>query len=57
MDQRIINAILIIFGIYLTATGGLALAGKPGVFSYLSVVVGIVLIVAGAVGLRKGKVL
>ncbi len=57
MDQRIINSILIIFGIYLSATGGLALAGKPGVFSYISVVIGIFLIVAGAVGLRKGKVL
>lgn len=57
MDQRIINAILIIFGIYLTATGGLALAGKPGIFDYLSVAIGVVLIVTGALGLKKGKVL
>ena len=57
MDQRIINAILILLGLYITATGGLALADKPGFFDYLSVVIGVVLIVTGALGLRKGKVL
>jgi hypothetical protein len=56
MDPRIINAILLILGFALFITGITRVMAEPGIWDYVLMIVGILLIILSIVGFRRGRV-
>jgi uncharacterized membrane protein len=57
MDQKITNAILVIVGIILVLTGIPQIMNQPGIFDYISSIVGVLLVIIGLYGFKAGKVI
>jgi uncharacterized membrane protein len=56
MDPKIINAILLIVGFILLITGIMQVMAAPGIWNYVSTIIGLLLIIISIIGFWKGKV-
>ena len=57
MDAKIVNAILVVVGIILAATGIPQIMSQAGIFDYISTIAGILLVIVGLYGFKAGKVI
>ncbi|HII77255.1 MAG TPA: hypothetical protein HA264_09560 [Methanolinea sp.] len=56
MDPKIINILLVVVGFFLLITGIMQVMAVPGMMDYLSIAIGVLLIITAIVGFWKGKV-
>ena len=56
MDPKIINILLVVVGFFLLITGIMEVMAVPGMMDYLSIAIGVLLIITAIVGFWKGKV-